>query len=104
MHYLITGRLSGNDDHRRLPHEEFVQAVQTKIGPTLTLLADEHAKVLAGGVPAGSQDLVMIVDLKGNDSHRCVRRFLVTLPVFDAYDWTVVPLETFAELAQSADH
>jgi hypothetical protein len=103
MQYFITGKLSRKHEVLGLPHAEFVQLVQTKVVPSLKILAGEnpHGKVLAGGVPAGSRNLVMIVDLRGQDSHRCVRSFLTSLPMFEYYDWEVTPLETLEELVQA---
>ena len=98
MHYLIVGKLS-RKDLLHLPHAEFVQGIQTKVVPSLQALLQETSagKVLAGGLPAGGRDLVMIVDLKGRDSHGCVRSFLASLPLFEFYDWETTPLETFEE-------
>jgi hypothetical protein len=62
-----------------------------------------HGKVLAGGLPAGSRDVVLIADLRGQDSHRIVRQFLLSLPVYDYFEWQVTPLETFEELVKFYD-
>jgi hypothetical protein len=103
MQYLITGKLARADEVLRLPHEEFVQLIKSRIAPTLQMLVGEnsHGKVIGGGMPAGGRDFVMIVDLKGHDSHRCVRQFLWALPLFPYYDWDVTPLESFQEMAQA---
>ena len=102
MRYLIRGKLTPGQDLFRLPHDEFVQLIQTRVIPSMRLLVSEnpHGKVLAGGVPAGGRDVVMIVDFRGEDSHRPARRFLTALPIFEYYDWEVTPLETFEEWIQ----
>jgi len=99
MRYHIRGKLIASD-LVRLPHEEFVHLIQSKFAPTLRALNSDatHGKVLAGGVPAGGRDIVMIVDLKNAESHTAVRQFLVSLPIFDYYEWETTPLETFEEL------
>ena len=99
MQYHIRGRLLA-DDMVRLGHEEFVRLIQTKYVPTLRALRSDttHGRVLAGGAPAGSRDVVMIVDLKDEKSHAGVRRFLLSLPLGPYYEWEVTPLETFEEL------
>ncbi len=103
MRYHITGKLIAGDLLRR-PHEEFVQFVQSRLAPSLKALVSDttHGRVLAGGVPAGGRNVVMIVDLKNEASHAAVRQFLVSLPIFDYYDWEAVPLETFEELDKRA--
>ena len=101
MRYHIRGKFLAHD-LVRLPHEEFVRLIQSKIVPTVrALLSDTtHGKVLAGGIPAGGRDLVMIVDLKNAASHAAVREFLVSLPIDPFYEWEVIPLETLEELDQ----
>ena len=76
---------------------------QVQLGHGLKMLDGEfpHGRVLAGGIPAGQQGVVMIVDLHAHDSHGCVRHFLTSLPIFSYYDWEVTPLETYTELLQS---
>ena len=99
MYYHIQGKLIATD-LVRLTHEEFVHMIQSKVKPTLRALCSDttHGKVLAGGMPAGGRDIVMIVDLKNAESHAAVRQFLVSLAVFDYYEWETTPLETFEEL------
>src|SRR5713226_5335296 len=99
MRYHFKGKLI-NRDLVRLTHEEFVHLIQSKFAPTLRALISEntHGKVLAGGVPAGGRDIVMIVDLKNAESHAVVRQFLASLPIFDYYEWEIIPLETFEEM------
>ena len=82
-----------------MPHEEFVLLVKTKVAPTFKLLheAIQEGKVLAGGIPAGSRDWVLVVDLPNQNTHRVVRQFLQSLPIFELYDWQATPLETIAE-------
>ena len=74
MHYHIRGKLLASD-LLRLPHEEFVHLIQSKVVPSLRALRldSPHGKVLAGGLPAGGQDVIMIVDLKNAESHGAVR-------------------------------
>src|SRR5437660_3346782 len=97
MLYLVSGELL---DHGLLnaPHEEFVQLIRKVILPSLELIVrhQEVGTVVAGGVPAGSQRVVLIVDVKG-ESHRAVRQLLVGLPLFGYYRWEVTPLESFQE-------
>ena len=99
--YLITSKLV-RKDILALSHEEYVQFVASKVVPTLRMLVGEApgARVLAGGAPAGSRDFLMIVDLQG-DSHRAVRQFLASLPLFEYYEWQTTPLETFEEMARA---
>ncbi len=103
MQYLIRGRLLRAQEILRLPHEEYVQLIASKIVPALKMLVGEnaHGKVLGGGAPAGSRDIVMILDLRATDSHRCVRQFLTSLPMFEYYEWEAVPLETLEEMAKT---
>lgn len=98
MQYLIEGKLIAIDV-LRMPHAEFVQLVHAKVVPSLKLLVEAIAAgtVLAGGYPAASRQLVFIVDMPNQNTHRVVRSFLQTLPFFEFYDWEVTSLETFAE-------
>lgn len=98
MVYQIIGTLL-RQDILRLPHEEYVQLMASKLVPTLRILTAQTpgTRVLAGGVPAGNRNMVMIVDLQG-DSHRAVRHFLASLPLFEYYEWHTIPLETFEEM------
>jgi hypothetical protein len=102
MQYLISGKLLRPEAVINMPHEEFVQLIKSMMVPTLkALLADNtHGRVLGGGFRAGSRDLVMVVDLRGQDSHRCVHEFLVSLPAFPYFQWEAAPLVTFAEAVQ----
>jgi hypothetical protein len=103
MQYHIVGRLSRSQDVLQLPHADFVQLLQEKVVPSFKILIGDipHGKVLAGGLPAGGRDIYMIVDLHAEDSHRCVRQFLASLPISPYYDWEVTPLETFEEMVRS---
>jgi hypothetical protein len=99
MRYHIKGSLI-NREVGRYTHEEFVHLIQSKFAPSLRLLSSDtsHGKVIAGGVPAGGRDIILIVDLKNSESHAAVRNFLVSLPIFDHYEWEAIPLETFEEM------
>jgi hypothetical protein len=101
MLYLVSGELH---DYGLLnaPHEEFVQMIRKVVAPSLELIVQhqEAGKIVGGGVPAGSQRVVLIVDLKG-ESHRAVRQLLVGLPIFGYYRWEVTPLESFQEWLSS---
>jgi Muconolactone delta-isomerase len=101
MLYLVSGELH-NDALLNLPHEEFVQMVRKVVTPSLELIVQQqHAgRIVGGGVPAGSQRVIMIVDVKG-ESHRAVRELLVGLPIFSHYRWEVTPLESFQEWLSS---
>jgi hypothetical protein len=101
MIYQINGTLI-RQDVLRLPHEEYVQLMASKMVPSLRILITETpgTRLLAGGMPAGGRNLVMIVDLQG-DSHRVVRHFLASLPLFEYYEWQTTPLESFEEMARA---
>lgn len=102
MQYLIQGKLIA-PDVLRLPHEEFIQLLQGKLVPSLKLLVEESpaGKVLAGGLPAGGREWVLIVELPNQNTHRVVRQFLQSLPIFEVFEWQVTPLETLAEILQA---
>lgn len=101
MIYHLNGTLI-RQDILRLAHEEYVQLIASKLVPTLRILTADASgvRVLAGGAPAGSRNLMMIVDLQG-DSHRAVRQFLASLPLFEYYEWHTTPLESFEEMARA---
>src|SRR5690242_15920536 len=105
MHYLITGKLARGRDVLGMSHDDFIQFVRSKVAPSLKMVVGQspHGKILAGGMPAGGRDVVLIADLRAQDSHRIVRQFLVSLPIYDYYEWQVTPLETFEELVKSYD-
>ena len=74
--------------------------LQTKLVPTLKLLHEGQAragKVVAGGMPAGTREWHLIVELPHLNCHRGVNHFLQSLPVFEFFDWTATPLVTVAE-------
>jgi hypothetical protein len=102
MQYQITGKMIQSAEILRLSHEDFIRQIQSRVLPSLRLLLESnvHGRLLAGGMPAGSRDLTMIVDLKADASHLVVREFLVSLPIFDYYDWQVTPLVTFEEMVK----
>ena len=102
VQYLIKGKLIA-PDLLRLPHAEFIQIVRAKFVPALKLLVEGSAagKVLAGGLPAGSREFVLVADLPDQNTHRVVRQFLQSLPIVELYDWQVTPLETLAECLQA---
>lgn len=101
MIYHISGKLIRHDI-LALPHESYVELMQSKVVPMLRMLtgATSAARVLAGGAPAGSRNFVMIVDIQA-DSHRAVRQFLASLPLFEYYEWETLPLESFEEMARA---
>lgn len=102
MVYLITGTLM-RPEVLHLGHEEWIKFVGEKVAPSLAMLCREtpHGKVLGGGAPAGGRDVVMIVELNNGNSHRCVRQFLASLPLFEYYQWQTTPLETFEEMSRA---
>jgi hypothetical protein len=102
MRYQITGKFMA-PELLHLPHAEWLKMVNTKLVPTLQILTgpNPHGEVLAGGYVAGSRDLVMMVDLKPANTHLAVRGFLSSLPIFDFYDWQVMPLDSFQEALQA---
>jgi hypothetical protein len=99
--YLVSGTLRARELLSK-PHEEFVQFVQKTIVPSLQLLVQFRSEgtLLAGGVRASTQDVVMVLSLPGAESHLVVRRLLTQLPMFPYYDWQVTPLESFEEWAR----
>ena len=101
MLYLVSGELH-SPGLLNLPHEEFVQLIRRVIGPSLELIVQhqEAGAIVAGGVPTGTQRVVMVADVKG-DSHMAVRHLLAGLPVFSYYRWDVTPLESFREWLSS---
>jgi hypothetical protein len=101
MIYHITGKLVRHDI-LTLPHEAYVELMQSKLVPMLRILTNPPptVRVLAGGAPAGGRDFIMIVDLQG-DSHRAVRQFLASLPLFEYYEWQTIPLESIDEMARA---
>jgi hypothetical protein len=84
------------------PHEEFVQFMMKTVVPSLQLLTQFQSEgaLLAGGVRASSQDLVIVLSLPPAESHMVVRNLLTQLPIFTHYDWQVTPLEPFEEWAR----
>jgi hypothetical protein len=99
MDYLIRGKLVLVGKLLGLPHEEFVEQIHSKVMPSLKMLVGDNVqgKVLAGGIPAGSRDVIFVVRLEAPKSHRSVHRFLASFPIFDWYEWDVTPLVTFEE-------
>ena len=104
MQYLIRGSMVGLKELRNQNHQEFLTTFRSFFVPALQVLTGEisQGRVLGGGTPAGGNDVVLLVDLKG-DSHHMVRQFLVSLPFFDFYEWEATPLESFEELLDSFD-
>ena len=102
MLYLVSGELH-NYELLNAPHEQFVQLMRRIIVPSLELIVQqqEAGKIVAGGVPAGSQKLVFILDLPMVESHLAVRHLLHGLPLFGYYRWEVTPLESFREWLSS---
>lgn len=98
MLYLVTGKLATRELLTG-PHEETVQVFQNRILPSISLLLELQAagQVLAGGVPAGTREVVFILRLAAGESHLSIRRLLYRLPVFPHYEWDVTPLESFDE-------
>ena len=98
MLYLVSGTMHSRDLLSR-PHEEFIEVVKGKVAPSLKLIEQfqKEGMLLAGGIPAGSQDLVFILNLPVGETHFAVRRLLLQLPIFPFYQWQVKPLETFEE-------
>lgn len=77
----------------------FQEHLQKVIVPTFHVLAQwrEDGKLLAGGVPAASQQVLLVLELAAT-SHIEVRRTLFHLAIFDQFSWEVTPLESFEEL------
>src|SRR5262245_13787638 len=100
MLYLVSGTLDRRE-FLTLPHEELVDWVRTVIVPSAAILKQLRAegKLLAGGVRAGTPDLLFVLDLAA-DSHLAVRRLLMQLPMFAHWRWEVTALESFEEWSQ----
>lgn len=98
MLYFVSGKLRSGQ-LMQAPHEEFVQMTKRLIQPSLEMLLEMQQKgeVLAGGVPAASQAVMFILRLSGASSHLAVRQRLFQLPIFNLFEWTVTPLESFEE-------
>jgi hypothetical protein len=76
-----------------------VELVHEILVPSLQVLVQlqKEGKLLAGGIRAGSQDVVFILRLPAAESHRVVRQLLVQMPMYGHYRWEVTPLESFDE-------
>jgi hypothetical protein len=98
MLYLVTGKLVNREPMSK-PHEEFVEFLRDAIRPSLTLLEQFRSEglLLAGGVRAGAQSLVFILEMPPAQSHIEVRRLLLQLRVFANFEWDVAPLESFQD-------
>lgn len=104
MRYFIRGKLARTQEILAMKHEEFLDLLRSKVGPSIKMLLakdNPHGTVLCGGTPAGGKDVLLMVDLSGRDSHAPVRRFLMSLPIFDYYEWEATPLESLEELVIS---
>lgn len=97
MLYLVSGSMISRELLSG-PHEQFRDLVQKMVVPSIKMLTDlmGEGKLLAGGVRAGSPDVVLILELTG-ESHIMVRRQLHQLPIFPLYRWEVTPLESFED-------
>lgn len=98
MLYLVSATLVNREPLAKA-HGEFVEFLRAHVAPSLDALERfrQAGQLLAGGVVAGSPDLVFILKLDNIDSHLAVRQLLFELPIFTFYQWEVRPLESFAE-------
>ena len=73
--------------------DEVVDVLEKGILPTFKLLAKLQAekKIVAGGLPAGSRKLYLMVEA---DSHDEVDRMLRDLPAWGVFSWKVTPLQS----------
>jgi hypothetical protein len=98
MLYLVSGKLR-NQAMMQLPHDEFVKLMRNTVFASLEelLKLQKAGEIVGGGIPAGSQDVVFILNLATASSHLAVRHRLFRLPLFNHYSWEVTPLETLEE-------
>ena len=73
--------------------DEVVDVLEKGILPTFKLLAKLQAekKIVAGGLPAGSRKLYLMVEAASHDE---VDRMLRSLPAWGVFSWKVTPLQS----------
>lgn len=79
--------------------EEVVEVLEKGIIPTFDTLLELQAKkkIVAGGLPAGSRTLFLIVEA---DTHDEVDRMLRDMPAWGVFSWDVTPLQSLAGRAE----
>jgi muconolactone delta-isomerase len=98
MLYHVRGTLA-QAQLRAATHAEFLELVRSLVRPTVALLEGfrRDGRVAAGGVVAGTADVLLILDLPDGSPHAAVRHLLTQLPLFGHYTWDVTPLEGFSD-------
>lgn len=73
--------------------DEVIAVLENGILPTFAALADlqKRGKIVAGGLPAGSRTLILIMEAESHDE---VDRLLRDLPAWGVFSWTVKPLQS----------
>ena len=73
--------------------EEVAEVLEKGILPTFDRLLELKAKkkIVAGGLPAGSRMLYLLVEA---DSHDEIDRMLRDLPAWGVFSWQVTPLQS----------
>ena len=103
MRFLIKGELDNTAFCSDQPREENVRTLRSAIIPLVqSLMAHQlDGKILGGGV-IPLRTFVMIAELP-DTSLTAARRFLMSLPGFELFDWEITPLESFEELKDFVD-
>ncbi len=74
---------------------ETLEWVLTSFDALIKLEADK--KIVAGGIPAGSRGWVFVVEASSPDE---VDKLIRDLSIWSAYEWKVIPLQSFSERAK----
>ena len=79
--------------------DEAAKVLEKGILPTFDRLLDLQAKkkIVAGGLPAGSRTLYLMIEA---DSHDEVDRMLRDIPAWGVFTWTVEPLQSLQGRAE----
>lgn len=94
MKYLVIG----NEGPGVFSSEEAIEMLENIVLPAFEELEElESEGALVGGVPVGERAFVFIVEA---DSHDDVDRTLRSLPIWNALEWEVTPLQDFESRAQ----
>ena len=91
--FLVRGRFI--DPGALLDPERANEISLSKVLPSQERLAEleKLGKIAAGGVMAGSREIVMLVDVDSNDE---LSTLISTLPFWGLLQWSVQPLQTFS--------
>ncbi len=79
--------------------DEVADVLETGILPTFDMLMELKAKkkIVAGGLPAGSRTLYLIVEAGSHDE---IDRMLRLLPAWGVFSWQVTPLQSLEGRAE----